>query len=78
MKDSAGQMPLYECEAKFASYTCGHTSMGLRRLYAEVSASQKDPERFDRISQDGFLSMKKLREAQPDYAKACDEGIEWK
>eukprot|EP00959_Pyramimonas_sp_CCMP1952_P023844 500067-Pyramimonas_sp.AAC.1 len=22
--------------------------------------------------------MKRLREAQPDYAKACDEGIEWK
>eukprot|EP00959_Pyramimonas_sp_CCMP1952_P293628 6141052-Pyramimonas_sp.AAC.1 len=22
--------------------------------------------------------MKRLRESQPDYAKACDEGIEWK
>eukprot|EP00959_Pyramimonas_sp_CCMP1952_P345642 7238526-Pyramimonas_sp.AAC.1 len=78
MKFSVGQMPLYECEAKFASYTCGHTSMGLRCLYAEVPMPQKDPERFDRISQYGFLSMKRLREAQPDYAKACDEGIEWK
>eukprot|EP00959_Pyramimonas_sp_CCMP1952_P287081 6003435-Pyramimonas_sp.AAC.1 len=22
--------------------------------------------------------MKRLRKAQPDYAKACNEGIEWK
>eukprot|EP00959_Pyramimonas_sp_CCMP1952_P110483 2311284-Pyramimonas_sp.AAC.1 len=56
--DSAGRMRLYECEAEFASYTCGHTSMGLRCLYVEVPAPQKDPERFDRISQDGLLSMK--------------------
>eukprot|EP00959_Pyramimonas_sp_CCMP1952_P003860 81394-Pyramimonas_sp.AAC.1 len=44
MKDSAGQMLLYECEAKFASYTRGHARMGLRRLYAEVPAPQKDPD----------------------------------
>eukprot|EP00959_Pyramimonas_sp_CCMP1952_P419741 8791943-Pyramimonas_sp.AAC.1 len=27
MQDSAGQLPHNDCDAKFASYTCGHTSM---------------------------------------------------
>eukprot|EP00959_Pyramimonas_sp_CCMP1952_P136924 2865040-Pyramimonas_sp.AAC.1 len=29
-QDAAGQLPRYGCDDKFASYTCEHTSMGLR------------------------------------------------
>lgn len=78
MEDSAGQLPQYDCDAKFASYTCGHTSMGLRCINAGVPVPTVMPERFDRISHQGKLSLTRLREVQPDYAKACDEGIEWK
>ena len=78
MRDSAGQLPLYDCDAKFASYTCGHTNMGLRCFNAEVPVPSSKPERFDKISHSGKLSLARLREVQPDYAKACDEGIEWK
>ena len=77
-QDSAGQLPPYDCDAKFASYTCGHTSMGLRCFNAEVPVPTSMPERFDKISHEGKLSLTRLREVQPDYAKACDEGIEWK
>ena len=78
IQDSAGQLPAYDCDAKFASYTCGHTSMGLRCLSAGVRLPSDKPERFEKISQDGSLSLKRLRETQPEYARAVTEGIEWK
>eukprot|EP00959_Pyramimonas_sp_CCMP1952_P232530 4859509-Pyramimonas_sp.AAC.1 len=75
MEDSAGQLPQYDCDAKIASYTCGHTSMGLRCINAGVPVPTVMPERFDRISHQEKLPLTRLREVQPDYAKACDEGI---
>eukprot|EP00959_Pyramimonas_sp_CCMP1952_P040027 836931-Pyramimonas_sp.AAC.1 len=77
-QDSAGQLPHYDCDAKFASSTCGHTSTGLRCFNAGVTMPSVMPERFDKISHQGKLPLTRLREVQPDYAKACGEGIEWK
>ena len=52
--------------------------MGLRCLSAGVRLPSDKPERFEKISQDGSLSLKRLRETQPEYARAVTEGIEWK
>ena len=77
VEDSAGQLPPYEDNGKFVSFTCGHTSQGLRCFWHGAPVPEKEPERFATISQDGKLSLSRLQEAQPIYAGAVNEGIVW-
>lgn len=75
--DSAGQLPAYEDDGKYVSFTCGHTSQGLRCIWHGAPIPETDPERFATFSQDGKFSLPRLREAQPLYAAAASEGIVW-
>lgn len=68
---SGGMLPLYEDVIKAVSVTCGHTSQGFRCFQGGVPCD--DP----RFTQDGKLSIRRLQETQPSYAKAVSEGIEW-
>ena len=77
VEDSAGQLPPYEDNGKYVSFTCGHTSQGLRCFWHGAPVPEKEPERFATISQDGKLSLSRLQEAQPIYAGAVVEGILW-
>ena len=77
VEDSAGQLPPYEDNGKYVSFTCGHTSQGLRCFWHGAPVPEKEPERFATISQDGKLSLSRLQEAQPIYAGAVVEGIVW-
>ena len=77
VEDSAGQLPAYEDDGKYVSFTCGHTSQGLRCIWHGSPIPETDPKRFATFSQDGKFSLSRLREAQPLYAVAASEGIAW-
>ena len=68
---SGGQLPSYPEPIEAVSVTCGHTSQGFRCFQ---SASPCDDARF---SEDGVLCLRKLAEAQPAYAHAVKEGMQW-
>ena len=61
MSDSAGQLPFYDdVDSKHQSYTCGHTSQGLRCIIHGTPVPESKPERFSDISQDGKISLQRL------------------
>lgn len=68
---SAGMLPSYTEEIKFLTVTCGHTTQGFRCF---IGASPCDDPRF---TVDGRLSLSKLKEKQPSYAEAVEEGIKY-
>eukprot|EP00959_Pyramimonas_sp_CCMP1952_P034452 722205-Pyramimonas_sp.AAC.1 len=75
--DSIGQMPPCEDNGKFVSFTCGHTSQGLKCFWHGAPIPEKGPERFATISQDTMLSLSQFHEAQALCAGAVTEGIMW-
>lgn len=78
MADSAGQLPFYDDgDGKYQSYTCGHTSQGLRCIIHGTNVPETNPERFSDISQDGKISLQRLQQFQPTYADAAVNGITW-
>jgi hypothetical protein len=71
VQGSGGQLPAFDDPIDGVSVTCGHTSMGMR---CWLFASPSDDSRF---TEDGRLSLRRLKELQPAYHKAVVEGIEW-
>lgn len=74
MRCSSGILPQYADEAEgvlILTATCGHTTQGLRCIWHEV------PYDHEQLAPDGKLSLARLRQLQPKYAHAAEEGIEY-
>ena len=56
----------------FGSLSCGHNNYGQRAILA--SCPHPDPA----VTKDGRLSIDKIRESDPRYAEAVEEGMTWK
>ena len=59
----------------FGSLACGHTNQALRAIAAGTST---DCPILSEVSQDGKLSVGRLRARDKAYAKAVDQGLTWK
>lgn len=67
-----GLAPVEEDSIHFGSLSCGHTNYGLRCISAAVPSS------CPLLSQDGVMSLAKLEQRDPEYAKAVRMGLHWK
>jgi hypothetical protein len=63
--------PVPENSLKFASLSCGHTNFGLRAIAAGVPSSTPW------LSENGRMSLDKLRKRDQEYADAVDHGLHW-
>ena len=82
VEDSCGLLPpIAEEEYKIMSAAKSHSSMGSRCvIFAcphENPHDDKDDENHIDITEDGRLSLHKIRTVRPCYAKVIEEGFEW-
>ena len=72
--DAGGVLPPYELGAsglQILSASCGHTAQGFRCFL------QAGPSDHPKLSENGKWSLHKLRQLQPKYATAVEEGLDW-
>ena len=68
----SGLAPVLPDSIQFGSLACGHTNMALRAIAAGVPSS------YPLLSEDGKLSLDRLRRRDPEFAKAVEKGLRWK
>ena len=74
-QQSAGLLPAYAedgAQIKAVSVMCGHTSQTLRLVHHGVESTISSL-----TEEDGKLLLRKLREKDPEYADAVEQGLEW-
>jgi hypothetical protein len=68
----SGLAPVVPDSIQFGSLACGHTNMALRAIAAAVPSS------CPLLSEDGKLSVEKLRRKDPEFGNAVVRGLHWK
>jgi hypothetical protein len=68
----SGLPPIEKDCIRFGSLACGHTNQALRAIAAGV------PSDCELLSDNGRMSARRLRDRDPQYAEAVDQGLRWK
>jgi tryptophan synthase alpha subunit len=72
VEESNGVLPSYaDDDVKILSATKSHTSQSTRCVVFGM------PHDYEPITENGHLSLHKVMQLRPEYARVCEEGFEW-